>query len=88
MPLECFRVIYQQKCGRAHWRCLSGCSGSTHPSDTSGSAAAGSQELEALLSSERFKKILRGCVYISVYISHFTNKKHDDLQRLWFYLLV
>lgn len=68
-------MIYQQRCGRAHWRCLSGCSGSTHPSDTSGSAAAGSQELEALLSSEHFKEVLRGCVYISVYISHFTNKK-------------
>ncbi len=36
-------------CGRAHWRCLSGCSDSIHPSDSSGSAAAGSPELEALL---------------------------------------
>lgn len=81
MHLECLRVIYQQRCGWAHWRCLSGCSGSTHPSDTSGSAAAGSQELEALLSSEDFKEILRGRVYISVYTSHFTkkNKKKNTM---------
>lgn len=66
-------LLYLQRCGRAHWRCLSGCSGRTHPSDTSGSAAAGSQELEALLSSEDVNEILRGRVYtISLHISNFT----------------
>lgn len=73
MHSVCLGLLYLQRCGRAHWRCLSGCSGRTHPSDTSGSAAAGSQELEALLSSEDVNEILRGRVYTSsLYTFHFT----------------
>lgn len=77
MHSVCLGLLYLQRCGRAHWRYLSGCSGRTHPSDTSGSAAAGSQELEALLSSEDVYEILWGRVYTSsLHISHFTTTKN------------
>jgi len=76
MHSGCLGLLYLQRCGRSHWRCLSGCSGRTHPSDTSGSAAADSQELEALLSSEDLNKVLRERVYTSsLYIYHFTKNK-------------